>query len=120
MNTVTAESDGTWLGSPNTTALNGESPTWSNLHFAIPDSTSSSHDVVLASSNSTTGLTKTGFGFYGTVAFLFPDDGSFQSAWSAIPSEVDGVYTLEWNQTDASVGAIPLTIKSTPPSNVDA
>jgi hypothetical protein len=73
---------------------------------------------VLASSNSTEDLVSTGFGFYGTVAFLFPSDGSFQSSWSAIPSEIDGVWTLEWNQTDASTGAIPLTIKSTPPSNI--
>lgn len=112
-----SDSDGGWHASPNKTALNGNAPSWSNLTFAVPGSASASHDVVLAKST-TDGLVSSGFGFYGTVAFLFPSDGSFQSSWSAIPSEMENVWTLEWNQTDPSTGAVPLTIKSIPPSNV--
>jgi hypothetical protein len=69
-----------------------------------------------STSNATTGRTHTGFGFYGTVAFHTKEDGSFESLWFASPV-ADGLWALQWNETEGSEAMLPVTLKSTPPSS---
>ncbi len=67
-------------------------------------------------SNSTSGITSSGWSFYGQVAILELSDGSWVTNFYAGSSSFDGVYTLEWNVTDTTTD-IPVTIKKTAPSN---
>ncbi|KAH8695883.1 hypothetical protein GQ44DRAFT_779616 [Phaeosphaeriaceae sp. PMI808] len=112
-----ADKNGTWQGSPNKTVSSGA--TWGNLTFSLPGSASSSRQVMLLNTaNGTEARVNNGFGFWGSVAFLFPSDGTLQSHWTAIPSTGSGVWSCEWNRngTNSSPKAALLTLKLTPPS----
>ncbi|KAJ4236812.1 hypothetical protein NW757_013352 [Fusarium falciforme] len=109
--------DGQWSCSPNTTALADDAqPTWSNLTFAIPSTAAPSHDVQLVNdtSNGTSNLITDGFSFYGAIAFASMD-GGLVSLWQGIPSDVKGVYSLKWNDTEEANSAIIFTLKATKP-----
>ncbi|KAI2470211.1 hypothetical protein F4781DRAFT_186475 [Annulohypoxylon bovei var. microspora] len=108
--------DNSLLGSPNTTT-GDTTPTWSNLTFNVPDTTSSSHQVAFSNStNSTTGRSSSGFTFYGQF-LLHNTDGSLKSMWYALPSGQDGIWTLNWNSTgDDTDGQVIVTLKATAPS----
>lgn len=43
----------------------------------------------------------------------------FTSLWYASPTEVEGIYAIGWNASDAagSDDKVTVTLKSTPPSN---
>ncbi|KAH7176379.1 hypothetical protein EDB81DRAFT_772528 [Dactylonectria macrodidyma] len=114
----TTSSNGAWIGSPNTTE--SDLPTWSDLQFYVPAASSSSHIIGLvdAESSKTSGLRTTGFHFYGTFAYVAGASGLMEMLWFAVPSDTDGLYSLRWNTTaDTTDGAIPITLKSSPPSN---
>ncbi|KAH7019848.1 hypothetical protein EDB80DRAFT_701666 [Ilyonectria destructans] len=118
----TSGSNGVWVGAPNTTGFADSSdlPTWSDLSFYVPKSSSSSHAVGLvdisAGKNAT--LVTSGFDFYGTLAYLTGASGQMVTLWYAVPSDTEGLYSLRWNTTGESVdGAVLLTLKSSPPSN---
>ncbi|WQF89433.1 hypothetical protein CDEST_14447 [Colletotrichum destructivum] len=116
----TPTDDNTWLGAPNTTALNTTTPpSWSNLTFSVPTDGSSDHDVGFVSSNETSSDRQTsGFVFYGTFIFVESSTGGMESMWYATPSSVDGIYSLKWNESgDATEGKVVLTLKKTPPSS---
>lgn len=120
---VTPSGD-TWVGGPNTTDpgnTGSTPPTWSNLTFAIPSASSSSHDVQLVSgSNDTSGLITSGFIFYGSFLLATDSSGAIGSLWYAVPSTSDGVYGLRWNSTgDATDGQVTLTLKKTPPTGLN-
>ncbi|KAH6973726.1 hypothetical protein BKA56DRAFT_734437 [Ilyonectria sp. MPI-CAGE-AT-0026] len=118
----TSDTNGIWVGAPNTTGFADSSdlPTWSDLCFYVPKSSSSSHAVGLvdisAGKNAT--LVTSGFDFYGTLAYLTGASGQMVTLWYAVPSDTEGLYSLRWNTTGESVdGAVLLTLKSSPPSN---
>ncbi|KAH6871204.1 hypothetical protein B0T10DRAFT_568447 [Thelonectria olida] len=118
---VFTASDTTWLGSPNATVFSNSSsvPSWSNKTFAVPSSSSSTHEVgfVNGTTNSSSFLTD-GFTFYGTFILVSGSNGELESLWYALPSDTDGIYALEWNSTsDSTDGKILLTLKRTPPSS---
>ncbi|WZH42214.1 hypothetical protein QYS62_003204 [Fusarium acuminatum] len=108
--------NGKWLGSPNTTDENSaRNATWSNYTFAVPGPSSSSHTVKLTNSTSDDGYVSN-FLLYGSFVMLQSDDG-FTSLWYASKTEVDDIYTIGWNASAASDDKVPVTLKSTPPSN---
>ncbi|KAM5345151.1 hypothetical protein ACJ41O_011013 [Fusarium nematophilum] len=114
-----ADNDGQWSCSPNTTALAKRAePTWSNLTFAIPSTAAPSHDVQLvnATDNNPSDLVTSGFFFYGAVAFASKDR-EFIAMWQGIPSSVEGVYRLKWNDTDKADNAVIFTLTAMRPSN---
>ncbi|RSL74077.1 hypothetical protein CEP53_000449 [Fusarium sp. AF-6] len=116
---IAVSNDGQWSCSPNTTALaNDAQPTWSNLTFAIPSAAATSHDVQLVNTtrNGTSNLITDGFSFYGAIAFA-SIDGGLVSLWQGIPSDVEGVYSLKWNDTEEGNGAVIFTVKATKPSS---
>ncbi|KPM35395.1 hypothetical protein AK830_g11181 [Neonectria ditissima] len=118
----TANENGTWTGAPNTTDLGDSSdlPTWSDLEFSVPAASSSSHTVGLIdpSTNSTSGLITSDFGFYGKFIYVTGSSGDMETLWYAKATDADGLYELRWNTTgDEDEGLILLTLKSTPPSN---
>jgi hypothetical protein len=109
--------DGQWSCSPNTTALaDNAQPTWSNLTFAIPSTAAPSHDVQLVSATrkETSNLVTDGFSFYGAIAFASMN-GGLVSLWQGIPSDIKGVYSLKWNDTEEANSAIIFTLKATKP-----
>ncbi|CAG9981105.1 unnamed protein product [Clonostachys byssicola] len=112
-------SSGYLLGSPNATAFSNSSdvPTWSGA-LAIPAVSSSSRAVVF--SNSTTdnsSIITDSFTSYGAYIFVSGDDGSMESLWYTVPSDIRGVYALQWNHTGENDNStISLTLKKTPPS----
>ena len=53
--------------------------------------------------------------FYGQVAFVVDSAGAWESLFCAVPTVDDGIWSLNWNETDAS--AIPLSVKETAPAN---
>ncbi|KAM5349263.1 hypothetical protein ACJ41O_005770 [Fusarium nematophilum] len=111
--------DSTWSGSPNTTGYaSDQSPTWSNLTFAVPGPSSSSHNVTLVNGTADTSNLVTSFSLYGSFVFV-DEDGTLVSLWYGTPSGVDGVYSLGWNASsdDASSDKVLITLKRTPPSN---
>ncbi|TQN70212.1 hypothetical protein CSHISOI_05337 [Colletotrichum shisoi] len=100
---VTPTDDNTWLGAPNTTALNSNTPpNWSSLTFSAPTDSSSDHDV----------------GFTSGFVFVESSTGGMESMWYATPSSVDGIYSLKWNESgDATEGKVVLALTKTPPSS---
>ncbi|KAI0851190.1 hypothetical protein F5Y00DRAFT_16599 [Daldinia vernicosa] len=111
-----AGTDNTLLANPNTTTT-GNTPTWSNLTFIVPDTTSSSHKVEFTNSTTTGDRSGTGFVFYGEFLLHKSTDGDLKAMWYAVPSGQDNVWTLNWNSTDDDTeGKVIVTLKATPPS----
>ncbi|KAF5549866.1 hypothetical protein FMEXI_4118 [Fusarium mexicanum] len=111
--------DDAWSASPNTTGYaEGREPSWSNLTFAVPGPSSSSHSVKLTNSTADTDAYVTDLMFYGTFVMV-EEDGQMTSLWYATPSETDGVYVIGWNSSDAGLSdnKVTITLKRTPPSN---
>ncbi|KAF7556012.1 hypothetical protein G7Z17_g1752 [Cylindrodendrum hubeiense] len=102
-----------WLGSPNTTETN--EPTWANYKFAIPSGSSSSHDVTFID-NDTPDVTTDKFLFYGSVIFVATSEGGMEAHWYAVPTDVEGIYALKWNDAPTAGGTV-LTLKATSPSS---
>ncbi|KAI8964488.1 hypothetical protein F5Y11DRAFT_315828 [Daldinia sp. FL1419] len=110
-----AGTDNSLLGNPNATA--GHVPTWSNLTFIVPDTTSSTHQVGFTNSTSTGNRSVYGFVFYGEFLLHKDLSGDLESLWYAVPSDQDGVWVLNWNSTDDDTeGKVLVTLKATPPS----
>ncbi|KAI1762276.1 hypothetical protein GGR53DRAFT_502087 [Hypoxylon sp. FL1150] len=115
----TATSTEELVGSPNTTA-NDANPTWSNLTLLVPATTSDSHEVSFTNSTPGSGMSASGFTFYGEVLLHKGSDGSLKSLWYATPLSQDGVWSLEWNSTgDDTSGQIPLTLSATAPAHAN-
>lgn len=114
--TVNLGTDNSLLGNPNATS--GEStPTWSNLTFMVPDTTSSSHDVGFTNSTTTSERSSSGFIFYDQFLLHRNLDGSLKSLWYAVPTEDEGVWYLRWNSTgDDTEGQVLVSLKATAPS----
>ncbi|KAH7141682.1 hypothetical protein EDB81DRAFT_797489 [Dactylonectria macrodidyma] len=115
---IFTDNNGEWTCSPNITGLaDNAQPTWSNLTFAIPSFPSSQHNVSLVNvtGSDTSDLVVSGFSFYGAVAFA-SDDGALVSRWQGIPSNVEGVYTLKWNETEEVKGGVIFTLTVTAPA----
>ncbi|KAF3068424.1 putative cytochrome p450 protein [Daldinia childiae] len=107
--------DNSLLASPNTTT--GNAPTWSNLTFMVPDTTSSSHQVGFTNSTTSTDRSGSGFVFYGDFLLHKNTDGDLKALWYAVPSDEDRIWTLNWNSTDDDTeGKVVVTLKATPPS----
>ncbi|KAF1840065.1 uncharacterized protein K460DRAFT_399101 [Cucurbitaria berberidis CBS 394.84] len=106
--------DHMWLGSPNTTGLDGsENPSWSNVTLFVPGSSSSDSRIgFLNATNSTTDVITSGFLFYGLTA-MNRRNGGLETLWSGL-SVGNGVYELYWN--DTSSGQVPVTLRSAPPT----
>ncbi|KAK3689007.1 hypothetical protein B0T22DRAFT_460745 [Podospora appendiculata] len=119
---VTSGGDGSFSASPNTTApvFNNAtaSPPFNNTSFFIPGAGNPSHEVGFAANTTSTDVITTGWKFYGHIALLESADGSLISLFWAVPSGTDRVWNLTWNETDTSDGAIPVTLKDTPPPNL--
>ncbi|KAF7554167.1 hypothetical protein G7Z17_g3115 [Cylindrodendrum hubeiense] len=117
----TASTSGVWVGTPNKTDLADSSdPTWSDLKLYVPAASATTHTVGLvnATTAKTTSLQTSGFDFYGTFVYVTGATGGMDMLWYAVPSGTDGVYALRWNTTgDDTDGSIPITLKSSPPSN---
>ncbi|KAI1473145.1 uncharacterized protein F4812DRAFT_454961 [Daldinia caldariorum] len=110
-----ANSDNSLVANPNTTAAND--PTWSNLTFSVPNTTSSSHQVGFSNSTSDDNRSGSGFVFYGDFLLHKETSGDLQSMWYAVPSGQDNIWTLNWNYTDDDTdGKVLVTLKTTPPS----
>lgn len=114
--TVSPSGSGTsqsWIGNPNTTLTN-YTVSWSDVALAVPSSSANDTRVKFVSSNTTdsTAIT-TGFFFYGSTALLI-ENGQLESSWSALRVS-DRIHALYWN--DTSLGQVPVTLRSTPPSN---
>ncbi|KAF4438541.1 hypothetical protein FACUT_4816 [Fusarium acutatum] len=111
--------DDAWYASPNTTGYaKGRKPSWSYLTFAVPGPSSSSHSVKLLNSTADTDGYVSDLMFYGTFVMV-EEDGQMTSLWYATPSEIDGIYVIGWNASDAghSDDKVAITLKRTPPSN---
>ncbi|KAI1644623.1 uncharacterized protein F4817DRAFT_207461 [Daldinia loculata] len=107
--------DNSLLANPNTTA--GNAPTWSNLTLMVPDTTSSSHQVGFANSTTSSDRSGSGFVFYGDFLLHKNTDGDLKALWYAVPSDQDGIWSLNWNSTDDDTeGIVLVTLKATPPS----
>ncbi|KAI1047157.1 hypothetical protein LB505_010081 [Fusarium chuoi] len=114
--------DDAWYASPNTTGYaKGRDPSWSNLTFAVPGPSSSSHSVKLINSTADTDGYVFDLMTYGTFVMV-EENGQMTSLWYATPSEIDGVYVIGWNASDAgqSDDKVAITLKKTPPSNPSA
>ncbi|KAI1801331.1 hypothetical protein F4811DRAFT_534885 [Daldinia bambusicola] len=110
-----ASSDSSLVANPNTTTAN--EPTWSNLTFNVPDTTSSSHQVAFTNSTSDVNRSGSGFVFYGDFLLHKNNTGDLQSMWYAVPSGQDHIWTLNWNYADDDTeGKVLVTLKATPPS----
>jgi hypothetical protein len=96
---------------------NGRNATWSNYTLAVPGPSSSSHTVKLVNGTVDDGYISS-FLFYGSFVML-ESNGGFESLWYASPTEFQGVYSIGWNASDAGTSGdkLPVTLKSTPPSN---
>ncbi|KAH7259249.1 uncharacterized protein BKA55DRAFT_724190 [Fusarium redolens] len=113
------EGDDAWHASPNTTGFaKGRDPTWSNYTFAVPGPSSSSHSVKLINSTADADNYVSDLMFYGTFVMV-EENGQMASLWYATPSEIEGVYAIGWNASDAgqSDDKVVITLKRTPPSN---
>ncbi|KAI0835051.1 hypothetical protein F5Y06DRAFT_277263 [Hypoxylon sp. FL0890] len=114
------DTDNSLLANPNTTASDS-SPTWSNLTFYVPDNTTSSHQVEFT--NSTSGVNKSvsAFVFYGQFLLHKTTSGDLQTLWYALPTDTDGVWSLNWNSTgDDTEGQVVVSLTSTAPSTGSA
>jgi hypothetical protein len=83
--------------------------------FAVPGPGAPPGQISFVS-NSTSDVVTSGWLFYGHVAILENSDGSWLTLFYATPTDVTGVWTLSWNETDTTTSAVPVTLKDSPPS----
>lgn len=94
------------------------SPSWSDVTYYVPGPTSTAHQTGFANSNDTVDddLSTSGFIFYGQVV-LKQVDGNLTTLWYAAPTDTDGIWSLNWNETgDTSSGHVPVALKTRPPT----
>lgn len=66
-----------------------------------------------------TEILTSGFTFYGTTAML-KIDGTLYTQWYAVPTAIDGLWSVGWNATGAGVSDAELiTVRKVNPPNVD-
>lgn len=68
---------------------------------------------------SSSDIVTTGFTFYGTTAML-KIDGQLYTAWYAVPTSIDGIWSVGWNATDLddTSTAELITVRKVNPPNV--
>lgn len=105
-----------WTANPLTTT----SATWSDSLFYIPSTDGPVGFYKEGLGNITTDeIITTGFKFYGTTAMVVVD-GSWETLWYAVPTAIDGLWTVGWNASGGGVtDAELLTVRSVAPPNVD-
>lgn len=55
---------------------------------------------------------------YGSYVGVNSDANQMEMLWYATPSETDGVYSLQWNETgDETADKVLLSLRTTAPSN---
>ncbi len=79
-----------------------------------PDATSSEVGFVNGTPPDT--VISSGWMFYGQTLLLVDSSGQWDGLFSAEPTESDGLFSLNWNQTSDT--AVPLSVRLTAPSNV--
>lgn len=111
------DSVSSWLASSNGTT--GDQA-FTNATFYVPGPAATSDQVgfLAASDSASDDIITTGFNFYGHVVILEASSGEWETLFYALPTDTDGVWTVNWNGTDVT-DAIPLTLKNTQPPNVD-
>jgi len=109
MHTVT-DNNSVWVANPNATDSNA---TFADATFFV---SSASHAAGFLGDNSTATNDEitSGFSFYGHTALLVDASGVWQSAFYAMATETDGLWSLGWNFTNVN-GAIPVTLRDTSP-----
>ncbi|KAK7754408.1 hypothetical protein SLS62_003701 [Diatrype stigma] len=108
--------DGTLVANENATA-SGDAEAWSNLTFYVPGPTSTAHQVGFTNTTGSSDISTTDFTFYGGV-ILHKQDSKLLTLWYASPTDTDGIYTLNWNDTgDSSTdGNIIVSLKAKAPT----
>lgn len=51
---------------------------------------------------------------------ILDSDKTLQSLWYATPQNEMGLFSLQWNNTDANSNSVPIALKSMPPANSGA
>lgn len=102
-----------WTAQPNTTDAS-----WSNLTFAIPNKSSSSHEVsFIEPSNNTADVSTDSFTQFGAFVLVDGKTDGVQSLWYGLPSGTPGVWTLNWNDTgDENPDKVYLTLRDLKPT----
>ncbi|KAI1734712.1 hypothetical protein F4680DRAFT_437617 [Xylaria scruposa] len=113
----TVGTDNSLVASPNTTNST-TTPSWSNTTFYVPSDGSSSHKVGFTNSTPASNVSSTGFIFYGQVMLHESDETGLESQWYAVPTDIENVWTLEWNTTSdgTSDDNVIVSLKTTPPT----
>lgn len=85
------------------------------MTFYVPDNTTSDKRVGFhASGVSASSAIETGFSFYGSLAVLVGDSGTLESNFYALQVS-DRTHRIYWN--DTGLGQVPVSLRSTAPSN---
>lgn len=108
--------DGTLVGNENATSAE-DTTSWSNLTLYVPSPTSTDHQVGFTNSTGSSDISTTDFSFYGGVV-LHKQDSKLLTLWYASPTDTEGIYTLNWNDTgDSSTdGNIVVSLKAKAPT----
>ncbi|RYP66627.1 hypothetical protein DL771_007696 [Monosporascus sp. 5C6A] len=113
-------SDTTFTAQPNTTSNNSSSsPGFDVAVLSIPADDAPYRQVHFLVNDTSDGKITSGFGFFGAMVFLQGSDGSLQTQFYAESTDTEGIWALAWDDADAE-GAVPVTIKDTPPPNLEA
>lgn len=99
----------------------GTDMTWAGSLFYAPTPAGHTGFYKEGISNvSTSDIVTSGFTFYGMTAML-EIDGQLYTEWYAVPTPIDGLWSVSWNTTDTfdTSEAEPITVRKVYPPNVD-
>lgn len=100
----------TWLANPK---VGGDA--FTNVTYYVPNPSGPTGFVT--SNTTATDIITSGFTFYGTLAMLKLDS-KLYTLWYAVPTGIDGVWSVGWNATSDQTDAELLTVKAVNPPNV--
>ncbi|KAL6889197.1 hypothetical protein GGI43DRAFT_430924 [Trichoderma evansii] len=105
-------SSNTLVANPNSTTDNSG---FSNATFFVPGPNDSSPMAGFVNGTPPATAISSGWTFYGQTLLLVGSSGQWDGLFSAEPTEKDGIFSLNWNQTSDT--AIPLSVRLTTPSS---
>ncbi|KAI1173264.1 hypothetical protein F4777DRAFT_581161 [Nemania sp. FL0916] len=120
--------DNALVGNPDAGATGRTAvPTWSNRMIFVPTATSASRRVGFTGDvTAEPDVDTSGFVFYGATALhqggVEDDGGAYDNTlyglWTAVPTQLDRVWSLQWNVTNGNDdGYVAVTLRTTPPAH---
>lgn len=105
-----------WLANP----LSALNQSWSDslLYIPVPSGPAGFYKKGVTNETEVGDVITTGFRTYGNTV-LASIDGSIQSEWYAVETEIDGLWSVGWNASAGVADSQPIGLRKGKPINVE-